>query len=84
MYLPAHFAEPRVDLLHAAIQDAGLATLVTSGAGGLDASHIPLLLEPTPAPLGRLLGHVARANPQWQATPPSWKASPSSSDPTPT
>jgi transcriptional regulator len=70
MYLPAHFDEPRLDLLHAAIRSSGLATLVTSGAGGLDASHIPLLLEPTPAPLGRLLGHVARANPQWQATPP--------------
>lgn len=69
MYLPTHFAEPRLDLLHAAIQNAGLATLVTSGAGGLDASHIPFLLEPTPAPLGRLLGHVARANTQWQAAP---------------
>ncbi len=70
MYLPTHFDEPRLDLRHAAIRNAGLATLVTSVEGGLDASHIPLLLEPTPAPLGLLLGHVARANPQWQATPP--------------
>jgi transcriptional regulator len=69
MYLPAHFAEPRVDVLHEALHGGGLATLVTTGAGGLDASHLPLLLEPEPAPLGRLVGHVARANPQWSATP---------------
>ena len=70
MYLPKHFAETRVEVLHQAIERAGLATLVSTGPGGLDASHIPLLLEPTPGPLGRLLGHVARANAQWQTTPP--------------
>jgi len=69
MYLPAHFSEPRVDLLHEALRQAGLATLVTSGVGALDASHIPLLLEPEPAPLGRLVGHVARANPVWREAP---------------
>jgi transcriptional regulator len=69
MYVPSHFAETRVELLHAAIRDAGLATLVTTGSGGLDASHVPLLLEPEPGPLGRLVGHVARANPQVRATP---------------
>jgi transcriptional regulator len=74
MYLPAHFAETRVDLLHAAIRDAGLATLVTTGPGGLDASHLPFLLDPTPAPLGRLVGHLARANPCWRETPASSEA----------
>jgi len=68
MYLPAHFAEPRVEVLHEALRRAGLATLMTSGASGLDASHIPLLLEPEPGPLGRLVGHVARANPLWRDT----------------
>jgi transcriptional regulator len=70
VYLPSHFAETRVEVLHQAIERAGLATLVSTGPGGLDASHIPLLLEPTPGPLGRLLGHVARANAQWQTTLP--------------
>jgi transcriptional regulator len=69
MYLPSHFAEPRVEVLHEALRGAGLATLVTTGPGGLDASHIPLLVEAEPGPLGRLVGHVARANPQWSATP---------------
>jgi transcriptional regulator len=69
MYLPEHFAEPRVEILHEVLRGAGLATLVTVGPAGLDASHLPLLLEPEPGPLGRLVGHVARANPQWSATP---------------
>ena len=69
MYLPSHFAETRVEVLHQAIRDAGLATLVTSGTGGLDANHIPLLLEAEPRPLGTLIGHVARANPLWRTTP---------------
>jgi transcriptional regulator len=69
MYLPSHFAESRVEVLHEAIRGAGLATLVTLGTDGLDASHLPLLLEPEPGPLGKLVGHVARANPQWSATP---------------
>jgi transcriptional regulator len=69
VYLPAHFAETRVEVLHAAIREAGLATLVTTGPGGLDASHLPFLLEPSPAPLGRLVGHVARGNPAWRETP---------------
>jgi transcriptional regulator len=69
MYLPPHFAEVRLEVLHDAIGRAGLLTLVTQGASGLDASHVPLLLEPEPGPLGRLVGHVARANPQWRTTP---------------
>jgi transcriptional regulator len=70
MYVPSHFAEPRLGVLHEALARSGLATLVTTGLGGLDASHVPMLLEPSPTPLGRLLGHLARANPQWEATPP--------------
>jgi transcriptional regulator len=74
MYLPGHFAETRVDVLHATLREAGLATLVTSGPGGLDASHLPFLLDPAPAPLGTLVGHVARANPIWRETPAASEA----------
>ena len=69
MYLPAHFAEPRVEALHAFLRSVGLFTVVTQGEGGLDASHVPLLLDPAHGEQGRLLGHVARANAQWKATP---------------
>lgn len=64
MYLPPMFAEPRIDMLHAAMRGTGLATLVTLSADGLVASHVPMLLDPTPAPYGTLLGHLARPNPQ--------------------
>jgi transcriptional regulator len=74
MYLPDHFAETRLDVLHDAIRRAGIATLVTTGPDGLDASHIPLLLESTPEPRGRLVGHVARASTQWRAPPPEAEA----------
>ncbi len=66
MYVPAHFGETRPEVLHALIRDYPLACLVTLDASGLVADHVPLLIDPDPAPLGRLLGHVARGNPVWQ------------------
>jgi transcriptional regulator len=69
MYLPAHFAETRVELLHALIHEAPLATLITHGADGLAADLLPFELDPQPAPFGTLRGHVARANPLWREHP---------------
>jgi len=66
VYLPKHFEESRVDVLHALAREHPLATLVTLGATGLNANHIPLEVDPEPTPLGTLRGHVARANPVWQ------------------
>lgn len=66
MYLPKHFKEDSLPALHRAIGEARLAVLITSGPAGIIASHLPMLLEPSPEPNGRLLGHVARANPQWR------------------
>ncbi|MFI5267723.1 MAG: FMN-binding negative transcriptional regulator [Chloroflexota bacterium] len=67
MYLPPHFREDDVSVLHQAIRAARLATLVTFGADGLTASHLPVLLSPEPEPFGTLTGHLSRANPQWQS-----------------
>jgi transcriptional regulator len=72
MYVPAHFAEDRIPVLHDAIRTSGLAILVTLTADGLIASHVPLLLDPEPAPYGALIGHLARPNPQ--AKPPIGEA----------
>jgi transcriptional regulator len=66
MYIPTQFRESDVARIHEAIRGAGLATLVTTGPDGILATPLPLLLDPEPAPYGTLLGHVARANPQWQ------------------
>jgi transcriptional regulator len=64
VYIPPLFNEDRIDVLHDAIRRTGLATLVTLTADGLIASHVPMLLDPDPAPYGMLIGHVARPNPQ--------------------
>jgi transcriptional regulator len=64
VYLPGPFREDRIDVLHDAMRRARLATLVTMTPDGLIASHVPMLLDPEPAPYGTLLGHLARPNPQ--------------------
>jgi len=64
MYVPAHFAEDRIPVLHDAIRGFGLTTLVTLTSNGLIASHLPIVLHPEPAPYGTLIGHLARPNPQ--------------------
>ncbi|MRR09747.1 FMN-binding negative transcriptional regulator [bacterium] len=70
MYVPKHFDEPRIEVLHQLMRARPLATLVTHSAGSLDANHIPLHLSIEPAPLGALRGHVARANPVWRDVAP--------------
>jgi transcriptional regulator len=64
MYNPPLFQEDRIEVLHDAIRATGLATLVTQTAGGLIASHVPMLLDRGSTPYGTLIGHLARPNPQ--------------------
>lgn len=65
MYVPAHFREERLDVLHAIIEENSFATLVSSTPAGIVATHIPFLLDRSTGPLGVLRGHVARANRHW-------------------
>lgn len=71
MYTPQHFLESNIPTLHDAIRRTGLATLVSLTADGLLATHLPLLLDPAPAPYGTLIGHIARANPHARLADPS-------------
>jgi transcriptional regulator len=66
LYLPAHFAESRTEVLHALMRARPLATLVTQCDSGLVANHIPVETHAEPAPHGLLRGHIARANPLWR------------------
>ncbi|NYT37495.1 FMN-binding negative transcriptional regulator [Allopusillimonas soli] len=66
MYLPTHFEESRPDVLHALIAHHPFGMLVTHGAQGLDANHIPFEFDPGTGTCGTLHAHVARANPVWQ------------------
>jgi len=74
VYIPPLHKEDRIDVLHDAIRRTGLATLVTLTGDGLIASHVPMLLDPEPAPYGTLLGHLARPNPQARGAAPGVQA----------
>ena len=62
MYVPPNFAEDQVPVLHEAIREIKLGTLVTLGGEELIASHVPMLVDPEPAPYGVLRGQVV---PTW-------------------
>ena len=66
MYIPRHNEEKRVSAMHSLIVSRPLGTLVTLGASGLFASHIPMILEDDGSQFGVLKGHISRANTQWQ------------------
>jgi transcriptional regulator len=68
VYIPAAFAETDTAKLHELLRRYGFAVLTSRCEGGLIASHLPLLLDAggDAGPHGRLLGHMARANPQWR------------------
>ena len=69
MYTPSYFAETRLDALHGLIMQHPLGILVTHGASGLSADHIPfeIVAASDDAPFGVLRAHVARANPLWRS-----------------
>jgi transcriptional regulator len=62
MYRPPAFIEDRIEVLHGLIRSHPLGTLVTAGEHGLQANHIPFLIED-----GVLRAHLARANGQLEA-----------------
>lgn len=66
MYVPEHFSETRIELLHALIAGNPMGVLVTQGHSGLDANHLPFHLDAAAGEFGVLHAHVARANPVWQ------------------
>lgn len=66
MYVPSHFAETRIDVMHDLIRNHPFGALIVLASGGLEANHIPFEINPEPAPFGSLRGHVARANPVWK------------------
>jgi transcriptional regulator len=74
MYLPAHFEETRVEVLHDLLRARPLGALVTLSSAGLNADHVPFEIDANPAPLGRLRGHVAKANPLWRDFSPQLEA----------
>ena len=68
MYTPTHFAVDE-DSAVAFLASIRAADLVTMTDGGLVATFLPLLFDPTVGERGALLGHVARQNDQWKRQP---------------
>jgi transcriptional regulator len=66
MYIPTLFAEKDREKLHQFIESHSFGLLVSTHQHEPFASHLPFLLEPDAGPHGSLIGHMARANPQWR------------------
>lgn len=67
MYTPKNFAIDDLSELQQHMLDTRLAILITQDEQGLQASHLPLLLDTAQGPYGTLYGHFAKANAQWKA-----------------
>jgi transcriptional regulator len=66
MYTPKPYAEDDLATLHAGIRAWSFGTLVTVGAGGASATHLPFLLDAPPGGgQGLLTTHLSRRNPQF-------------------
>ncbi len=66
MYLPAAFRCEVPETIHELIRSNPFAVLVSTSDTGLEATHLPLLLDTETGVHGTLRGHVARANGQWE------------------
>jgi len=66
MYLPSAFAESDQTRLHDLIERHSFGLLVSQVDGMPFATHLPFLVERQSGPRGCLIGHMARANPQWE------------------
>jgi len=65
VYLPNHFEQARHEELLRTVAAYPFGALVTTGPQGLDANHIPFLIDEASGGK-KLLAHVARANALWK------------------
>ena len=70
MYTPASFEQSDLTTLQDFIEQHSFGVLITTPANvdrtTMNASHLPFLLDRSGSTNGRLIGHMARANCQWQ------------------
>ncbi|MDG1897406.1 MAG: FMN-binding negative transcriptional regulator [Fuerstiella sp.] len=66
MYTPSSFAVDDLETLHNFIRAHSFGILTSVQDTTPLASHLPLLLERETGPHGTLVGHMAKANPQWK------------------
>lgn len=66
MYIPPAFEETDRNKLFNFIESHSFGLLISAAHDSLCATHLPLLVDRNAGPQGRLVGHVARANPHWR------------------
>ena len=66
MYIPDHFKETNSERISALIKGNSFGMLVTAPDGVPFVSHLPFIFDHAAGSQGKLLCHMARANPQWQ------------------
>jgi len=66
MYTPPAYAETDEALLRERMRAWSFATLVTHGENGLNATHLPFLVDDEGGAHGLLTTHLARGNPQYR------------------
>ncbi len=67
MYVPKHFLEPTRAAARSLIRDYPFAQLITTDDDGVPfATHLPFLFDGDRGEHGTLIGHMAKANPQWR------------------
>lgn len=65
MYIPAAFHEPDQTRLFEFIEQNSFGLLVSQAGAEPYATHLPFLVERGAGAHGSLIGHLAKANPQW-------------------
>lgn len=66
MYLPGAFQVTDRETIFPFVEAHSFGLLCSMGENAPFASHLPFLLEREAGPHGTLVGHMARANPQWR------------------
>ncbi|HEX8266463.1 MAG TPA: FMN-binding negative transcriptional regulator [Pyrinomonadaceae bacterium] len=66
MYIPTRFLETDRETILNFVEQNSFATLISFDGEKPIATHIPLLVEQTENEQIYLVGHIARANPQWK------------------
>ncbi|MCU4631007.1 FMN-binding negative transcriptional regulator [Acinetobacter variabilis] len=63
MYLPPHFEERRLELLHDLMKKHPFGCVVTYSNSELNANHLPFEIVSDKGDFGKLLAHISRQNP---------------------
>jgi transcriptional regulator len=67
MHIPNTDRVTDIPKLHRFMRENSFATIISVVESHLFSSRVPLIVDPARGPNGTLLGHVARANPQWRS-----------------